>query len=168
MDSELLRVIEQHRDNWPESFDPLLTPFFHTLHRAHGILLGQAFRVMERYGLSPAEFDVLSSLRRSPFPHELTPSQLQQSLLITSGGLTKILQQLQERAFVTRSTTRTDRRVKPVRLTPAAIPVVEQALQSIRLEVGGWITNTVSAEEIERVTQTLGKLTLNPLHGDRE
>ncbi len=162
MDQGLLELIEQHRTHWPESFDGLLTPFFHTLHRAHGVILGQAFKVMGQYDLSPAEFDVLASLRRSAPPHELTPSQLQQSLLITSGGLTKVLHQLQSRGLITRSTDQGDRRVKPVRLTAAAMPLVEQVLRSILHHVGGWIGETLSTEEIQHLTQILGKLTHHP------
>lgn len=161
MDSALLEIIHQHQHNWPTSFDADLTPFFHTLHHVHGDLLGAAFKVVGHYDLSPAEFDVLASLRRSPPPHELTPSQLQHAMLITSGGLTKILYQLQVRGLVTRSTTSTDRRVKPVRLTFSAMPIVESALQAILQHVGCWIKETLSAQEIQQVTQTLAKLTQN-------
>ncbi|MBF0131118.1 MAG: MarR family transcriptional regulator [Magnetococcales bacterium] len=160
MDSALLEIIDQHRHHWPTSFDADLTPFFHTLHRAHGDLLGAAFKVVGHHDLSPAEFDVLASLRRSPPPHELTPSQLQQALVITSGGLTKILHQLEVRGLITRSTASNDRRVKPVRLTDHAFPLVEQALQAILQHVGCWIKETLSAQEIQQVTQTLAKLTL--------
>jgi DNA-binding MarR family transcriptional regulator len=56
------------------------------------------------HGLSPSELDVLVTLRRSAAPWVLTPSEIQRALLITSGGLTKILQQLEGRGLVTRLT----------------------------------------------------------------
>ncbi|MBF0295390.1 MAG: MarR family transcriptional regulator [Magnetococcales bacterium] len=151
-------LIELHRQNWCETFDSLLTPFFYTLHRVHGNLLGQAMGVMERHGFSPSEFDVLASLRRSPPPHEMTPSQLQQALLITSGGLTKILQQLEGRGLIARSIAPGDRRVKPVHLTEAAFPVVEAAMREMVSQECGRVTTLLTAEEIQRMTEILAKL----------
>ncbi|MBF0110779.1 MAG: MarR family transcriptional regulator [Magnetococcales bacterium] len=159
MDEELQEIIEQQRIHWPESFHELLTPFFHTLHRAHGVILGQAFKVMGHHDLSPAEFDVLASLRRSAPPHEMTPSQLQKALLLTSGGLTKVLQELERRHLITRSTAMEDRRVKPVRLTVDALPLVEQVMNSMIRQVGGWIETSLSSREIEEITIILLKLT---------
>lgn len=50
-------------------------------------------------------------------PHELTPSQLQDSVMITSGGLTKVMQQLEARNLVTRTLQQGGQRISPVRLT---------------------------------------------------
>lgn len=166
MDSALREIIHQHQQNWPDSFHPLLTPFLLTLHRSHTILLGQAFKVMAKHDLSPAEFDVLCSLRRSPPPHELTPSQLQHSLLITSGGLTKIFHQLEKRGLITRSTTPGDRRIKPVRMTKTAAPIIELAIQAVLSQGFGWITADLTTEEIDQVTKILGKLLLHQPQGE--
>ncbi|MBF0127073.1 MAG: MarR family transcriptional regulator [Magnetococcales bacterium] len=158
MDVSIEELIDQHKENWPESFDPLLTPLTLTLHRVHGNLLGQAIRVMSQHGLSPAEFDVLASLRRSSPPHEMTPSQLQHALLITSGGLTKILQQLESRGLIARSTASGDRRVKPVHLTETAFPVVEEVMRGIIAQVCGGIQSLLTPEEMRQATTILGKL----------
>lgn len=163
MHQSIKDVIDQHKQNWQDHFDPLLTPYFLTLHRAHGMQLGRAIKVMVRFGFTPGEFDVLASLRRSPWPHELTPSQIQHALLITSGGLTKILQQLELRGLISRSTDAKDRRSKPVRLTKAAFEVIESAMQEIMHQVGGWIQNRLSAEEIRQVTVILNQLIQEPL-----
>ncbi|MBF0139731.1 MAG: MarR family transcriptional regulator [Magnetococcales bacterium] len=155
MELDHLQVIEQIQSNWPESYDPLTTPFFFTLHSVHTRIMAESCKIMGEYHFSPAEFDVLSTLRRAPAPHELTPSQLQQSLLITSGGLTKILHQLQTRELITRSTAATDRRIKPVRLTAKAVPIVEQVLKIIVENNSRSIRNALSNTEIEQATLLL-------------
>src|SRR4051812_19482834 len=42
-----------------------------------------------RHGLDNGEFDVLTTLRRSHEPYELTPSQLVRASMVTSGAITK-------------------------------------------------------------------------------
>ncbi len=158
MDVSVSELIKLHQENWSATFDPVHTPFFYTLHRVHGKLLGRAMQVMERHGFTPSEFDVLASLRRSPPPHEMTPSQLQQALLITSGGLTKILQQLEGRGLIARSIASGDRRVKPVHLTGAAFPVVEAAMREMVGQECHRVATLLSAEEIRRMTELLAKM----------
>ncbi|MBF0191426.1 MAG: MarR family transcriptional regulator [Magnetococcales bacterium] len=158
MDTFLQSIIAAHRDHWPEEFDPVLLPFTLTLHRAHGVMYGRACGVMERFGLSPAEFDVLASLRRSPEPYELTPSQLRQALLITSGGLTKVLHQLAGRGLIVRLTVSGDRRVKPVRLAPAALPLIGRAMEAVMRHAGAQIFAHLTPEEIQSMTGLLARL----------
>ncbi|MBF0628171.1 MAG: MarR family transcriptional regulator [Magnetococcales bacterium] len=158
MDRFIQTILAEHRENWPELFDPELIPFSLALHRGHGLLYGRACAVMGQFGLSPAEFDVLASLRRSPAPHELTPSQLQQALVITSGGLTKILHQLEQRGFITRLTVHGDRRIKPVRLTGPAFSLIEQALAEVLRQTGERVRSALTPEEIRVMTGLLLRL----------
>ncbi|WP_062464633.1 MarR family winged helix-turn-helix transcriptional regulator [Demequina soli] len=74
-------------------------------------------RVFAEHGLQSWEFDVLSALRRSGAPYELTPGELDRALLITSGTTTHRIQRLEARGFVTRHRDEADRRIVRVRLT---------------------------------------------------
>lgn len=158
MDSFMQTIIAEHRENWPDSFDGVLIPFSLALHRSHAVLYSRACAQMARFGLSPAEFDVLASLRRSPAPHELTPSQLQRSLVITSGGLTKVLHQLSGRRLVERPSAVRDRRVKPVRLSAEAFPVIEQAMQAVVRQTAERIYAALTPEELTGMTGLLARL----------
>ncbi|MBF0610607.1 MAG: MarR family transcriptional regulator [Magnetococcales bacterium] len=160
MDHLMLEAMEQHQRNWPETYEPVMMPFSLTLYRAHGILHGQATRVMAGFGLSPSEFDVLASLRRLPPPREQTPTQLQNSLLITSGGLTKILHQLEGRGLIYRSQVEKDRRVKPVRISEEGTVVIEKAIVEVIRQVGGWLQETLTEEEMVQSTAIMAKLTV--------
>ena len=152
-------VVALHRAYWPETFDARLLPFVVALHRARDRHMKRSAALSARYGLSPAELDVLATLRRSPPPWVLTPSVLQRSVLITSGGLAKILQQLETKGLVERLTDSADRRVKPVQLTAAALPIVTAAIGEVIASTGGWVRATLSDTEIDQVTAILRKLT---------
>ena len=68
-------------------------------------------------GLELWEFDVLSALRRSGPPYLLSPGQLVDQTLVTSGTMTNRIDRLTTRGFVERSPDPNDRRGVIVALT---------------------------------------------------
>lgn len=165
MSDDLTDPVAMHCKYWCASYDGTLMPLMIALHRVYAAKTARSNAIFARHGLCPGEFDVLASLRRSPPPHELTPSDVQRSVIITSGGLTKILRQLEVRGLVTRSTNPADRRIKPIRLSPSALPMLEQTMQELIADSGAWIKELLSDTEINQVTALLNKL-LNPPPAD--
>ena len=93
-------------------------------------------------GLEGWEFDVLSALRRAGAPYELSPGQLVQQTLVTSGTMTNRVNRLVARGAVTRDADPHDRRGAQVALTPEGLALVDAALASLlRVEadlLDGW------------------------------
>ena len=133
--------------------------FVMSLHRARAVWYDKASRVMARHGLTPAEFDVLSTLERaSRKDYTLTPKELQASVLITSGGLTKVLRQLEDRGLVERPVGEGDRRVKPVRVNAEAIRLIRAAREEVFTVVGTWLRDALEREQIADATAILQRL----------
>jgi len=153
-----MTAAEKPRHLWSESHDPLAMPLLLNLHRVQEAALSRARAVWDRYGLTPAEFDVLATLRNAPAPHQLTPSGLQAAVLITSGGLTKVLLQLAQRSLVSRPSQTEDRRVKPVRLTPAGRRLVESAMAEVAENSGAWLRSLLTEQQLARLDALLLKL----------
>ncbi len=82
-------------------------------------------------GLESWEFDVLSALRRTGSPHELSPGQLVAETLVTSGTMTNRVDRLVARGFVERRPAPNDRRGVIVRLTDEGIRTVDAALAEL-------------------------------------
>ena len=162
MPDDLTDPLAMHCKYWSSTFDGALMPLMIVLHRVYAAKTARSNAIFSRHGLCPAEFDVLASLRRTAPPHELTPSDVQRSVIITSGGLTKILYQLELRGLVTRSTDTSDRRIKPIRLSPAALPIIEQTMRELIADAGGWIKSALSETEMVQVTALLSKLVIPP------
>ena len=90
---------------------------------------------------APPGIDVLAALRRSGPRHELNPKHLLETVMLSSGGMTKRLDQLEHAGLVKRSPDPGDRRGTLVRLTPrisyfsadgsGTIEVTEAATQMI-------------------------------------
>ena len=77
----------------------------------------EAFR---RTDIEPWEWDVLSALRRAGAPYQLSPKQLLQQTLVSSGTMTNRIDRLKQRGLVERETDPSDRRGALVTLTPGA------------------------------------------------
>jgi DNA-binding MarR family transcriptional regulator len=149
-------AMPQHQ--WSEAHAPDTMPLMLHLHRAQGLAFAQAQGVWARHGLTSAEFDVLATLRNSPPPFELTPSQLQASVIITSGGLTKVMRQLEDRNLVTRSQTNFDQRIKPIKLSRKGKGLVEKAMAELAATSGAWIRRLLGKDEIGLLAELLQKI----------
>ena len=89
---------------------------------------GSAFA---RHGLERWEFDVLSALRRSGAPYELSPGRLVAQTLVTSGTMTNRVDRLAARGLVGRGPDPNDRRGVKVTLTTAGRTVVDGAMADL-------------------------------------
>lgn len=82
-------------------------------------------------GLEAWEFDVLSALRRSGEPYELTPGDLLRETLVTSGTMTNRIDRLAARGLLTRRASPRDRRAVLVSLTDEGRRLADQALEAL-------------------------------------
>jgi len=92
------------------------------------LLVKKQNQIFAKYDLDFAAFDVLATLFRSGPTHELTPSQLAHSMMVTPGAVTQRLTRLEDRDLIIRSHSLTDRRVVTVRLTTSGCQMVEAVL----------------------------------------
>jgi DNA-binding MarR family transcriptional regulator len=82
------------------------------------------------HGLQPGWFDILAALRRAGTPAGLNPTKLMRSTLLSSGGMTKRLDRLEEAGLVERRPDPADRRGTLVRLTRRGRGVIDRALDA--------------------------------------
>jgi len=101
-----------------------------------GRLLRAARRVDEAiesqlagHGLQVGWFDVLSALRRAGAPHRLTPGQLTRALMLSTGGMTKRLDRMQDAGLVERTVADGDRRSVLVALTPHGLTLIDRVVE---------------------------------------
>jgi DNA-binding MarR family transcriptional regulator len=83
---------------------------------------------LSEFGLEVGEFDVLATLLRAGTPYRLTPTALFRSLLVSSSGMTKRIDRLEERALVRRVDDPADRRSRLVELTDGGQALARDAV----------------------------------------
>ncbi len=84
--------------------------------------------VFRSFGLERWSFDVLASLRRSGTPYELTPTQLFNSLMLTSGAITYRIDEMVKAGLVQRTPNPEDRRGQRIRLTDLGRRTIDAAV----------------------------------------
>jgi DNA-binding MarR family transcriptional regulator len=81
-----------------------------------------------KYGLNRSSFDVLATLRRSGPPYRLSPTELLETLMITSGTMTNRIDQLEKAGLVERLDNPEDRRGVIIALTDKGFETVDKAV----------------------------------------
>jgi DNA-binding MarR family transcriptional regulator len=117
-------------------------------------------RVFWSYGLSRGGFDVLAALRRSGRPYRLSPGDLQNSLLISSGAMTNRINRLEERGLVSRRPDPKDRRGIRVALTSKGRQLVDEVVAVHVQDERGMLGHLSEAEKAD-LAGLLRKLLIN-------
>lgn len=94
------------------------------IERHKSLALRQVYR---RHGVDSGEYDVLAALRRSGPPHQLTPTELYRSVIVTSATMTERLDRLENRQLIRRRRAPRDRRSIHVELTAKGLTVIDGA-----------------------------------------
>lgn len=106
------------------------------------------------FGLGQGEFDVLATLRRSGEPFTLSPSQLYQSMMLSSGAMTSRLDRLENKGLIEREHSKEDRRAVHVSLTAEGKSLIDKALPQ-HIQCQSALFAGVSAEDRPVLLQIL-------------
>ena len=123
------RVQAQWRAERPE-IDTSPMGIIARLHRIADALRGELLTLYREHGLGEGEFDILATLRRSGAPFELTPSELAQQTMVTTGAVSKRLDRLETTGFVTRRENLEDARGRVVALTSQGRDTIDRAYEA--------------------------------------
>jgi len=122
-------------------------------------LLVDAFqhRCLDPFGLLFIDYSVLRLLQLAGAPYRMSPTELSEIVLRSSGGMTQILDRLETAGLVERSSDPSDRRKVVVGLTPDGLRTANRANASYR-EAREQLLGALSADEIERLDAAVHRL----------
>ena len=78
------------------------------------------------HDMNSIDFDILATLRRTAV--DVTPTELYQTLMLSSGAMSTKIEQLVKRDLVSRVASDEDRRSCKLKLTPLGVEVIDAAL----------------------------------------
>jgi len=154
---ELLHLF---KENWPEGYSTAEEVMLRLYHAAlrH---TEELHRFLAPFDLTTIEFVTLRVLRREPPPHVMTPSALHETLVLSPGGMTKILKQLEAKGLVSRRADVVDKRSNLVELTPHGQAAIEAAQSAVRELDFALLDRTLNDREQQRLAQLLRKLLMS-------
>lgn len=110
-----------------------------------------------QHGLQPGEFDVLATLRRSGVPYALTPTDLYEAAMISSGSMTNRIDRLEKTGLVERRPNPADRRGTLVALTCEGLRLID-TVAPLHLANQHSIVSGLEPHEQEQLSLLLAKL----------
>jgi DNA-binding MarR family transcriptional regulator len=157
-------VIERWTEERPD-LDLSSVEIVGRLLRISGLLEQRFERLCDEYGFGFWAFTVLTALRRSGSPYELTPRQLQSAGMVSAAAVTKRITRLEELGLVERTPDPMDRRGTLVGLTERGLDVID-GLVGRHLEEERSVVDGLSGKDRATLARLLREVLLR-LEGPR-
>ncbi|MDA3646832.1 MarR family transcriptional regulator [Saccharopolyspora indica] len=151
-------IMDLWRDEAPELADDLWPVAIVGRVQRLSRILDRALKAFyAEHGFEVWEFDVLTTLRRSGPPYELTPGALLDAAMITSSTVTNRIDRMESKGLVERIRDTDDRRSVRVRLTAHGTEVVDRIFR-LHLANEARLLPDYSPADYERVVGELRRL----------
>lgn len=124
---------------------------------------------LRELGLTPADYDVLATLHRRSGPGGLNPGDVQRTVMVSSGGMSKRLDRLEAAGLVERRPDPDDRRGVRIRLTRRGRTVIRRAMEDLLSMERDLVSDAMPADaERDQLARLLRQLllALEPLDQD--
>ncbi len=138
--------VDPHREAWI------------AIAQTHAAVTGRLQEALTAAELPPLPwFEVLATLDRAP-EQRLKMGDLAEALVITRGGLTKLVDRLIKAGLLERTFCETDRRVSYATLLPAGIELLAEMRPVVRAELAVAFTANLSVAEAEELRGTMDRI----------
>jgi DNA-binding MarR family transcriptional regulator len=152
----LVSVGQDFEEEYPGA-DRYATEAYANVLRTAGILMDLHNRqTQEQYQLSASARQVLAVVEGAGRP--LEPSVIAERLLVTTGSMTSLLDNLVKRGLVVRRPHPDDRRKLLVDITPAAQAILDELLPSLHARERDVMTTALSPSEQRSLVRLLAKV----------
>jgi DNA-binding MarR family transcriptional regulator len=131
----------------------IITPIW----RIAKILADDRRRTLARLGVEPSTLDLLSVIRRSGPPYELTTREIARRTRITAGAVSQRVARAEQAGLVARSPSSVSRRAVSVGLTETGHALIEDTVRQL-LEHEADLIDTLAGDERTVLTGILAKL----------
>jgi DNA-binding MarR family transcriptional regulator len=126
--------------------------------RAHAALSRRMdASLRDAHGLSLREYEVLLTLSDAP-EGRLRRVDLASRVLLTQGGVTRLLVPLERAGLVARAASESDRRVAYAELTPAGRERLAAAWRTHRRDIEALFSSRFEPDDLEALDRLLGRL----------
>lgn len=152
----LVQVGDDFEDEYPGA-SALATECFVNLWRTADLLVGLHNRhTSDRYQLSPSARDVLAVVEGAGEP--LEPTVIAERLVVTTGSMTSLLDNLEKRSLIRRLPHPEDRRKLLIDITPDARAIVDELLPTLHARERDVMGAALSTSEQRTLLRLLAKL----------
>lgn len=121
----------------------------------HDIILRSVDRVLARHGLKYPVYAVLATIRVAGAPYRMSPGELLETLLLSSGGLSNLLRRMEAEQYIRRLADKRDGRGVIVELTEKGIQVADASMAD-HAAIERELVATLPRQTRETIARALG------------
>lgn len=110
-------------------------------------------RQLAAFDLTVADFDVLATMRRRASEQPINVRELQRSLMLSSGGMTKRLDRLETAGLIQRLRDPNDRRGVLLELSAAGVRLIDDAVPAVLAAEADLVHNVIPATSTRSRTE---------------
>lgn len=156
MRDQVEMILEDWRRERPD-LDPSPMGIFGRVTRVFGLAHKRLETLLAQHELSPTAFDVLANLRRAGPPYRRTPSELAAFSMLTSGGMTGRLDNLEGQGLFRRSPAPNDRRVMYAELTDTGRELIDAVIEAHLAQEEKMLAGLTAAQR-QQLSEVLAQL----------
>lgn len=151
-------ILDDLQEHYP-GLEPIGLPIAGRILRLARYLEDRREAQLESFGITAADFDVLATLRRKAASSAINVRELQQALMLSSGGMTKRLDRLEAGGLLERDRDPNDRRGVLIALTKAGRELIDQVLPAVTDAESALVTNAIGTARLrDQVAEGLHRL----------
>ena len=151
--AEIAAAWRRERPGTPVDSIEIVTPLW----RLAKLFADDRRRVLARVGVDAATLDLLSVLRRSGKPYEMTTREIGARTLVTAGAISQRVARAERQGLVTRKAVGDRSRAVLVRLTATGHDLVERTVDEV-LQREAQLVDSLSREQRSALAQLLDGL----------
>lgn len=121
------------------------------------ILQARVDETLKAFDLALWQFDVLATLRRFGSPYRMSPKQLLNEVMLSSGAMTNRIDRLESKGLVRRLPDPCDRRGVLIELTAKGLRLIDRAIEA-RFDEAREVKALLSAPECKALEAALRKV----------
>ncbi len=127
--------------------------------RCYTMVIAGLDKSLKPLGISPNDFSVLVTIRRKGPRAEIAVKQIMAEVLVTSGGMTNLLNKLIQLKLITKrkGTTLEDARSAFIKLTPKGLDLIDRAME-VQAACERKLTQALSTTEKKQLSELLKKM----------
>jgi len=146
--------------NWKKSrpdLDPSAKGIIGRIIRLQGVILENVTRTFKKHGINPGEYAVLCTLRVNG-PHlQMAPGEIMRAVLLTSGGMSNLLERMEKKKLIRRLQDPDDRRGVMVKLTEKGKQIIDAAMKD-HVQVDKDLISSLDSGDCTKLEKLLKKL----------
>ena len=135
----------------------IYTKAYNTILKTSSLMEQRVRRLLRPHGITHLQYHILRSLAAA-YPHPRAPKDIKNEMVISSPDVTRILDRMVDKGWVTRKTCETNRRRVDVSISELGMKQFKEANSNLQKEINSYLSLRLSEDDIYLLLSLISKI----------